>query len=84
MSGSAAVRAAIFAAGALVGGGVAAFVSRRPQHAHSRPLPSVSTSESSGQIVGFDGEGKATLVDSGMAPSSLFSPSLKYGHPGQY
>lgn len=71
MSGFTAVRAAIFAAGALVGGGVTAYVSNRQQS--TSPAP----------IVGFDKTGKTMLVDASSAPS-LLSPVLKYGHFGQY
>ena len=79
MSGSTAIRAAIFAAGALVGGGVTAFVTSRQQHGPNRPL-----STSPAPIVGLDGMGKAALVDAVTSPPSLSSPVLKYGHPGQY
>lgn len=75
MSGSAAIKAAIFATGALVGGGAAAFITSRHQ---LRPLPSASNS--SAPIVSSDGAGNVTLADAGITPSSI----LKYGHPGQY
>jgi len=84
MSGSTAVRAAIFAAGALVGGGVAAFVTSRhqPMSTYNRPLQGVSTSPP--PIVGLDEARKTTLVDTGITPPTLLSPVLKYGHPGRY
>lgn len=78
MSGSTAVRVAIFAAGALVGGGVTAYVTGRQQPRH---MLNVSTSPA--PMVGFDKTGKTTaLVDVGISASPLVSP-LKYGHLGQ-
>ncbi|KAF8226241.1 hypothetical protein L208DRAFT_1407364 [Tricholoma matsutake] len=80
MSGSTAVKAAIFAAGALVGGGVTAFVTSRYQPTSNRPLLGVSTSPA--PTVVFDEASKAKSVDVGIAPPSLLSPILKFGHPG--
>lgn len=82
MSGSTAVKAAIFAAGALVGGGVTAFVTSRYQPTSNRPLLGVSTSPA--PTVVFDEASKAKSVDVGIAPPSLLSPILKFGRPGQY
>lgn len=75
MSGTTLVRTAIFAAGALVGGGVATLLSNGKQA--SRPSPVASTVP---PLVKIDKAGKTSIV----APLSAASAVLKYGNPGEY
>ena len=72
MSGSKVVRAAIFTAGALVGGGVTAFVNRRHARPTTAPVPP-------GPIVEVN-EGRHLTLAGG---ETLLSPVLKYGNPGK-
>lgn len=82
MSSSAIVRAALFAAGALVGGGVATVLSSRQQSTPIAASPSESASPSKRPIVEVNEIGKMQIIDGAMMPSSL-SPILRYGNPGQ-
>ena len=75
MTATALVRAAIFAAGALVGGGVATIISSKRQ----LPRPSPQTQEA---IVALDEAGK-TRMSGTVAPMSSLSTVLKYGNPGE-
>jgi endonuclease G len=85
MTGTALVRAAIFTAGALVGGGVAAVISNKKQIPVYTPVPS---SQVPPPIVEVDRTGKArfqepqgTLVP---AAHGTLSRALKYGNPGEF
>lgn len=79
MSGSSMIRTAIFAAGALVGGGVATIISNRKQ-----PVPSVTRPPvaSTAPIIDVDESGKTRLADAGLASLNVVSTVLKYGNPG--
>ncbi|RDB21043.1 Nuclease 1, mitochondrial [Hypsizygus marmoreus] len=81
MSGSAIARVAIFAAGALVGGGVATFASNRQQPAPVVPRSVVSPTPA--PIVKLDESGKTRVSELSVVPSSpSVSTILKYGNPG--
>jgi endonuclease G len=71
MPSSAIVHAAMFTAGALLGGGIAAAVSSRQRPAQDR-IPA---------IIDVDPTGKTKMSPSLVARSDL-PPVLKYGHPG--
>ncbi len=74
MPSSAIVHAAVFTAGALLGGGIAAAVSSRqkftPAHVKS-PAP----------VIGIDITG-TTKISPELSVSYVLSSPLKYGHPG--
>jgi len=78
MTGTALVRAAIFAAGALVGGGVATIISSKRQS----PRPS---SQAQGAIVDLDEAGKTRMSGTGTVVARInpLSAVLKYGNPGK-
>ena len=78
MTGATLVRAAIFAAGAIVGGGVATIISSKRQS----PRPS---SQTQGAIVDLDEAGKTRMGGAGtaVAPKNPLSAVLKYGNPGE-
>ncbi|KAG6833494.1 hypothetical protein H0H87_006066 [Tephrocybe sp. NHM501043] len=81
MSGSALVRAAFFAAGALVGGGVTTVVSSRNSTVPPRPTPVASSTPAS--IIELDRNGKARLQETtGILSNKSVSSILKYGNPG--
>ncbi|KAF8078170.1 hypothetical protein FPV67DRAFT_38480 [Lyophyllum atratum] len=79
MSGSVIVRAAIFAAGALVGGGVATVISSRKQ---TIPRPSQVASTTSAPIIELGKTGQPKLQEPSLVPSTVVSTVLKYGNPG--
>ncbi|KAG6910923.1 hypothetical protein DXG01_006606 [Tephrocybe rancida] len=82
MSGSALVRVAFFAAGAIVGGGVATAMSSRNQSAVP-PRPSPVTPNTPGPIIDLDRTGRARLQENTLVPSNTsVSTILKYGNPG--
>ncbi|KAG6812763.1 hypothetical protein H0H92_000678 [Tricholoma furcatifolium] len=78
--GSTIIRAAIFAAGALVGGGVATAISSRAQSLPPRPTPVASSTPA--PIIELDESGKARLQETSIVPSIGASTILKYGNPG--
>ena len=79
MPSTAIIRAAIFAAGAVVGGCVATAVSNK----RNRPVTSPVTPKSDPPqpVIGFDATGKTT-ISSEMTITSNLLPILKYGNPG--
>ncbi|KAG6854985.1 hypothetical protein C0991_009808 [Blastosporella zonata] len=82
MSGSAIVRVAIFAAGAIVGGGVATAISSRTQSAVP-PRPTPVASNTPAPIIELDRTGRARLQENTLVPSNTaVSTILKYGNPG--
>ena len=80
MPSSAIIRAAIFTAGAVVGGCVATVVSNN----RNRPVTSTATPKSDlpQPIIGFDATGKTT-ISSELTITSNLLPVLKYGNPGE-
>ncbi|KAF9452827.1 hypothetical protein P691DRAFT_803116 [Macrolepiota fuliginosa MF-IS2] len=85
MPGSAAVNAAIFTAGALLGGGIAAVVTskknQQQQVLPTRPVPiSVpAPTPVPAPVVQVGAGGKPRFIES---EQMIVSPVLKYGHPG--
>ncbi|KAF5386583.1 hypothetical protein D9615_001709 [Tricholomella constricta] len=79
MPGSTIVRAAFFAAGALVGGGVATVISSR-QQAPPRTIPVAPTTPA--PIIELDNTGKAQVQETALVPSTAVSTILRYGNPG--
>ncbi|KAI6019614.1 hypothetical protein F5J12DRAFT_966975 [Pisolithus orientalis] len=86
MPSAAAIHAACFAVGAVVGGGIAAAVSARGV---GRPRPASVTSSGTAvipavgpPIVEVGPTGDAKLIPSAAVSGALVSPVLKYGHPG--
>ncbi|GLB35167.1 putative DNA/RNA non-specific endonuclease [Lyophyllum shimeji] len=79
MPGSTIVRAAIFAAGAVIGGGVATAVASRKQ---TPPRPSPAASTGPAPVVELEHTGKPKLQDPSVVPSTVVSTALKYGNPG--
>lgn len=78
MPGSALIHAVVFAAGALVGGGVAAAISgSRKQQQLSIPTPAQPR-----PVVDIGPSG-ATQISSVPSVVTLPSSVLKYGHPGK-
>ena len=71
MPGSVVVHAAVFTAGALLGGGIAAAVAHRNQQQLGRPSP----------IIEVDTTGKGTL-SSTTGALTVASGTLKHGNPG--
>ena len=73
------IRAAIFTAGAVVGGCVATAVS----NSRNRPVtsPVNPKSDAPQPVIGFDATGKTT-ISSELSVSSNLLPVLKYGNPG--
>lgn len=69
------IRAAIFAAGAVVGGCVATAVS------NNRNRPVSQKSDPPQSVFGFDATGKPT-VSSELTVTSNLLPALRYGNPG--
>ena len=85
MPSSAIVHAAIFTAGAVVGGCVVAAVSsnRNRQLATSSPVTQLTPKPLLPQpVVGLDATGKTAISTELVIRSNLF-PVLKYGHPGE-
>lgn len=79
MPSSAILRAAIFTAGAVVGGCVAAAVSSN----RNRPTPVTQlTSKPDQPVIGLDATGKTT-ISSELTITSNLLPVLKYGNPGE-
>ena len=83
MPSSSLVQAAIFAAGAIVGGGVTAVVTSKRQ----RPAETVSSSQAaistiSPPVVGLGSKGNAEL-SSAVSLAPLATSVLKYGNPGE-
>lgn len=78
MPGSVMIHAAVFAAGALLGGGIAAVVTSRKteQLVPTRSSMVVSTPR---PVLEVDAAGKAKVLDTAIA---LLPPVLKYGNPG--
>ncbi len=79
MPGSTVVHAAVFTAGALLGGGIAAAVTHRKnqQIPPTRPAPVLAPVSTPAVQVGVSG--KPNFVGT---EGLLVSPVLKYGHPG--
>lgn len=78
MPSSTIVRAAIFAAGAIVGGCVATAVTNnrnKPAPQFPRPVPPQP-------VVGLDATGKTT-ISTELTITSNIPPVLKYGNPGE-
>ena len=75
MPGTAIIRAAIFTAGAVVGGCVATAVS------NNRNRPVTSPVSPPQPVIGFDAAGNTTISSELTVTSNLF-PVLKYGNPG--
>ncbi len=70
------MHAAVFTAGALIGGGIAAAVS-------SKQRPSQIPAHVPGPVIDVDIAGK-TKISSDMTVRSELSSVLKYGHPGAF
>ncbi|KAG6874328.1 hypothetical protein C0995_001553 [Termitomyces sp. Mi166 len=77
--GSTLIRAAFFAAGALVGGGVATAISSRNQSTVP-PRPALLASDA--PLIELDKARKARLQEAALVPSTAASSILKYGNPG--
>lgn len=77
MPSTAIIRAAIFTAGAVVGGCVATAVSNN----RNRP-PVTPKSDLPQPVIGFDATGKTT-ISSELTTTSNLLPILKYGNPGE-
>jgi len=80
MPSSAIVHAAVFTAGALLGGGIAVTVSSRQKRIQTVPT-STPAYVKSPQVVGIDITG-TTKISPELSVSSVLSSPLKYGHPG--
>lgn len=83
MPGSAAVHAAVFTAGALLGGGIAAIVTSKknqqfPANFPTRPAPVLAPVPAPVVQVGIHGQPQLIGAD-----GVSVSPVLKYGHPGE-
>ncbi|KAG6820785.1 hypothetical protein H0H93_011550 [Arthromyces matolae] len=81
MPGSYLIRAAFFAAGAVVGGGLTAAIAGRNQPRAS--LTPLSPSSTLPPIVELDQEGKAQLREISVPSEGVTSRFLKYGNPGR-
>jgi hypothetical protein len=79
MPSSSIVHAAVFTAGALLGGGIAAAVSRSQRPGQAIPLPGQVRTPA--PVIDVDATGRTT-VSSSIIPKSDLPPVLKYGHPG--
>ena len=77
MPGTAIIRAAIFTAGAVVGGCVATAVSI------NRNRPVTSKPDQPQPVIWLDATGKSTISSELTATSNLL-PVLKYGNPGVF
>ena len=78
MPSSAIIRAAIFTAGAVIGGCVATVVSNN----RNRPVTSIPKSNLPQPVIGFDATGK-TKLSSELTLTSNLAPVLNYGNPGE-
>lgn len=90
MPGSAVVHAAVFTAGALLGGGIAAVVTSRknqqqpvlptrPVHSPPVPIPVPEQQTQISPVIGVGTSGKPKFAEN---EQILVSPVLKYGNPG--
>jgi len=77
------VHAAVFTAGALLGGGIAAAVSNKNKSASTLPSAHIPTPGPSPPVIGLDASGKASMSTQLTVPPQFPSPVLKYGNPGQ-
>jgi endonuclease G len=77
MPGGAVVHAAVFTAGALLGGGIAAVVANRRKEGLPPPAPSTPA------IVQVDRAGRAQFSESVRDVAVSLPPALKNGHPGK-
>lgn len=74
------IHAAVFTAGAVLGGGIAAVVSNK-----NRVLPVPAAAVPTGPIIGVETIGKAPAVLKDLSVTSVTQSlplALKYGHPG--
>ncbi|KAF9532418.1 hypothetical protein CPB83DRAFT_847820 [Crepidotus variabilis] len=81
MSGSAAVHAAVFAAGALLGGGIATVVSSRRRPTQPILVPAPTQSKAPAPVISLDKSGN-TRISTELSVTSNLPPALKHGHPG--
>lgn len=77
------VHAAVFTAGALIGGGVAATVARRQSLVPPKPQAVIiePTPRPRPPIIEISSGGKAAVTDLALSVPAI-PPVLKYGHPG--
>lgn len=78
------VHAAVFTAGALLGGGIAAAVSNKNKSASALPSAQISKPGPSPPVIGLDASGRASMSTQLTVPPQFPSPVLKYGNPGQF
>lgn len=71
------IHAAVFTAGALIGGGITAAVSSRQKHTQTRTSEQGRTPA---PVIDVDPSGKTKL--SSIGATSDLTPVLRYGHPG--
>jgi len=85
MPSSVIVHAAVFTAGALLGGGVAAAVTsrKRPVPPPNAPLhaPVTTQIKTGAPVIDIDSTGR-TKISTELTVTSILPPALKYGNPG--
>lgn len=80
MPGSVVIHAAVFTAGALLGGGIAVAIANKKSEQTIPIRSSVVVAPAPRPVLEVDAAGKAKVTDTAFA---LLPPVLKYGNPGR-
>ncbi|PPQ63189.1 hypothetical protein CVT24_005734 [Panaeolus cyanescens] len=79
MPGSAIVHAAVFTAGAVIGGGIAAVITNQK---HQKTAPVIPPPQTPSPVIGLNTATKAPQISKDLTVASSLHPVLKYGNPG--